>query len=162
MENADRVLSIENDGTVGEAGTGKQFVVRAPHECSRRKDRTFLKLNCAGGAAVSSAGEGRKSTDVPPDTLTRQRALLDGLFARVPEAIVLLDADHRILQVDPEFTMLFGYAQGEACGSLLDELVVPKNYGPRRTNARAGGPEEKARTSKLCGSARMAPAFMSR
>jgi formate hydrogenlyase transcriptional activator len=126
MENADRFLSIENDGAVGEAGTGKQFIVRATHERSWRKDRTFLKLNCAGGAAVSPAGEARKSTDVPPDTLTRQRALLDGLFARVPEAIVLLDTDHRILQVNPEFTMLFGYAQGEACGSLLNELVVPE------------------------------------
>jgi PAS domain S-box-containing protein len=47
------------------------------------------------------------------DTLTRQRALFDGLFARVPEAIVLLDTDERILQVNPEFTRLFGYAQEE-------------------------------------------------
>jgi formate hydrogenlyase transcriptional activator len=71
-------------------------------------------------------GEARKSADVPLDTLTRQRALLDGLFARVPEAIVLLDTDDRILQVNREFTRVFGYAQEEACGRLINELVVPE------------------------------------
>jgi formate hydrogenlyase transcriptional activator len=71
-------------------------------------------------------GEARKSANVPLDTLTRQRALLDGLFARVPEAIVLLDTDARILQVNPEFTRVFGYAQEEACGRLITELVVPE------------------------------------
>jgi len=71
-------------------------------------------------------GEARKSADVPLDTLTRQRALLDGLFARVPEAIVLLDRDDRILQVNREFTRVFGYAQEEACGRLINELLVPE------------------------------------
>jgi PAS domain S-box-containing protein len=68
-------------------------------------------------------GKTRKSTDVPLDTLT---ALLDRVFARVPEAIVLLDIDDRILQVNPEFTRVFGYAQEEAYGHLIQELIVPE------------------------------------
>jgi formate hydrogenlyase transcriptional activator len=44
----------------------------------------------------------------------------------VPEAIVLLDTDNRILQVNREFTRVFGYAQEEACGRLINELVVPE------------------------------------
>src|ERR1700732_2010245 len=71
-------------------------------------------------------GEALKGADVLLDALTRQRALLDGLFARVPEAIILLDIDDRILQVNPEFTRVFGYAQEEACGRLINELVVPE------------------------------------
>src|SRR5262250_3654968 len=56
----------------------------------------------------------------------RHEALLDGLFARVPEAIVLLDTNDRILQVNPDFTAIFGYTQEEACGRLINELVVPE------------------------------------
>jgi PAS domain S-box-containing protein len=44
----------------------------------------------------------------------------------VPEAIVLLDTDDRILQVNPEFTRMFGYAPEETCGRLINELVVPE------------------------------------
>jgi formate hydrogenlyase transcriptional activator len=56
----------------------------------------------------------------------RQEAILGVLFARVPEAIVLLDTEDRVLQVNQEFTKIFGYAQEEACGHLINELVVPE------------------------------------
>jgi formate hydrogenlyase transcriptional activator len=39
-----------SDSTVlllGETGTGKELIARAVHECSRRKTKTFVKLNCA-------------------------------------------------------------------------------------------------------------------
>src|ERR1700678_323855 len=39
-----------SDSTVlllGETGTGKELIARGGHDRSRRKDRTFLKLNCA-------------------------------------------------------------------------------------------------------------------
>src|SRR5215472_13185595 len=71
---------------------------------------------------------------LPPDRIDprtipegiRKEALLRGLFSAVPEAVVLLDMHDRILKVNPEFTKIFGYAQEEACGHLINELIVPE------------------------------------
>jgi PAS domain S-box-containing protein len=57
--------------------------------------------------------------------LEEQRAHLRELFARVPEAIVLVDRDSRIMRVNPEFTKIFGYAAEEAIGRRVRDLIVP-------------------------------------
>jgi PAS domain S-box-containing protein len=66
------------------------------------------------------------NNDVSADTLTQQKAFLDQVFARVPEAIVLLDTGDHILQVNPEFTRVFGYTPEEARGRLINDLLVPE------------------------------------
>src|SRR4029077_16973907 len=58
--------------------------------------------------------------------LIRQEALLDKLFATVPEAIVVLDTDDSILRVNLEFTRIFGSSEEEALGRPLYELIVPE------------------------------------
>ncbi|HEY3824517.1 MAG TPA: PAS domain S-box protein, partial [Bryobacteraceae bacterium] len=60
------------------------------------------------------------------DLVTEQKAFLDQVFARLPDAIVLIDADDRILSVNPEFTKIFGYAGEESFGRLLNDLIVPE------------------------------------
>jgi PAS domain S-box-containing protein len=57
--------------------------------------------------------------------LEEQRAHLRELFARVPEAIVLVDRDSRIIRVNPEFTKIFGYTMDEAIGRRIRDLIVP-------------------------------------
>src|SRR5262249_54928945 len=57
--------------------------------------------------------------------LTKQRAHLDELFERVPEAIALVDLQDVIVRVNPEFSTIFGYSQDEAVGRALNELVAP-------------------------------------
>ena len=57
--------------------------------------------------------------------LDEQKALFRELFARVPEAIVMVDRDSTILRVNPEFTKIFGYTAAEAIGQRITELIAP-------------------------------------
>lgn len=59
------------------------------------------------------------------DELEDQRARLSELFARVPEAVVMIDHDFRIRRINPEFTRIFGYTADEAIGQELRTLITP-------------------------------------
>lgn len=59
--------------------------------------------------------------------LEEQRAQLSELFARVPEAVVMVDRDSRILRVNPGFTTIFGYATEEAIGQRVRDLITPED-----------------------------------
>jgi PAS domain S-box-containing protein len=57
--------------------------------------------------------------------LSLQRAYLDQLFEASPEAIALLDAGDRVVDVNGEFTRMFGYTAKEATGRPINDLIVP-------------------------------------
>jgi len=62
--------------------------------------------------------------------LTLQRAYLDQLFEAAPEGIALLDPDDCVLDVNGEFTRMFGYAREEARGRRINDLIVPPELRP--------------------------------
>jgi PAS domain S-box-containing protein len=57
--------------------------------------------------------------------LEDQRAQLSELFARVPDAVVMVDRDSRITRVNPGFTKIFGYTAAEAIGQRTKDLIAP-------------------------------------
>ena len=57
--------------------------------------------------------------------LEEQRAHLSELFARVPEAVVMVDRGSRITRVNPAFTKIFGYTVEEAIGQRIKDLITP-------------------------------------
>jgi PAS domain S-box-containing protein len=57
--------------------------------------------------------------------LEDQRAQLSEVFARVPEAVVMVDRDFRITRLNPEFTKIFGYTSEEAIGQRIPDLIAP-------------------------------------
>jgi PAS domain S-box-containing protein len=57
--------------------------------------------------------------------LEDQRAQLSELFARVPEAVIMVDRESRITRVNPEFTKMFGYTAEEAVGRRVGDLLAP-------------------------------------
>src|SRR4029450_7569988 len=87
--------------------------------------------------------------------LDEQRAQLSELFARVPEAVVLVDRDSRITRVNPEFTKIFGYTAEEAIGRRIKDLIAPddlqeevENFTYRMVQAKKGFPVEDVRQHK--------------
>lgn len=58
------------------------------------------------------------------EQLKNQKAHFAELFARVPEAVVLINHEHRIDRINPEFTRVFGYAEEEALGQEIGELLT--------------------------------------
>jgi PAS domain S-box-containing protein len=59
--------------------------------------------------------------------LEDQRAQLSELFARVPDAVVMVDRDSRITRVNPGFTKIFGYTAREAIGQRTKDLIAPED-----------------------------------
>ena len=57
--------------------------------------------------------------------LEEQRAHLSALFARVPEAVVMVDGDSAITRVNPAFTKIFGYTSAEALRQRITDLITP-------------------------------------
>jgi PAS domain S-box-containing protein len=57
------------------------------------------------------------------DRLQKQRALLDELFDQAPEPVVLMTEDERIVRVNREFTVVFGYTKEESRGRRLRDLI---------------------------------------
>lgn len=62
------------------------------------------------------------------DELEHQKAHLSELFARVPEAVVMIDSEFRITRVNPEFTKIFGYTADEAIGQAIKGLIATDDH----------------------------------
>lgn len=71
-----------------------------------------------------------------------QKTYFENLFQVSPDALVILTNDDKVIQINQEFTKLFGYTQEEAFGKLINDLIVPddlKFEGLQRTRSVADG-----------------------
>lgn len=55
-----------------------------------------------------------------------QKAYFENLFEFAPDAIAVVDNDDYVLQINNEFTNLFGYTKNEVQGKQINDLVVPE------------------------------------
>ncbi len=58
----------------------------------------------------------------------RNPAFFHQLFQGIPEAVVILDSDDRVVVVNQQFETFFGYDAEAARGRPINDLVVPKEY----------------------------------
>ena len=82
-------------------------------------------------AVLGRAFEDRKRAE---EELKKQTAHLDELFELAPHAVVLVDAEVRVIRVNKEFTHMFGYTQGESVNQPLLDLVAPEERLPEYQN----------------------------
>ena len=62
------------------------------------------------------------------EALRREKLYMDLLFENAPEAIILVDSEHRIVRANREFSRLFGFTLEEAVGRNVDEIVASGAY----------------------------------
>ncbi|MDQ6768993.1 MAG: diguanylate cyclase [Gemmatimonadota bacterium] len=60
------------------------------------------------------------------DALQKQNVYFASLFESAPEAIAILDQHDHIIRINAQFTALFGYADEEAIGENINDLIVPE------------------------------------
>ncbi len=68
------------------------------------------------------------------EELLLQKTYLEKLFNSAPEAIALHGNDDRIIDINDEFTSIFGYTREEAKGALINDLIAPADYGEEAQN----------------------------
>jgi PAS domain S-box-containing protein len=102
-----------------------------------RNDGSVRCLHGIGQAVLSDTGELMELVGTTMDiterkraegALQRQKAQFERLFELAPDAIVLRDAENRVIRANREFTTLFGYTAEESVGRDLSDLIVPDEF----------------------------------
>ncbi len=84
----------------------------------------LLVQNRAYGAVLRQVRTAVQLTE-SERTATSERARLEALLASAPVAIVVVDDEGLVRDVNPEFESLFGYTALEARGRAINDLLVP-------------------------------------
>ncbi|WP_049750136.1 PAS domain-containing sensor histidine kinase [Syntrophomonas wolfei] len=107
---------------------------QAPYEAIvLRQDGTRVPVEIQGrsfiyqgrevrAAAIRDLSERRRAEE----EIYRQSTNLQALFYNTPDAVVLCDSLHRILDANPRFFEFFGYSIEECRGFILEEVLVPE------------------------------------
>jgi two-component system cell cycle sensor histidine kinase/response regulator CckA len=71
---------------------------------------------------------GKNNLNSTEATLLRETELLEQVLNNAQVAIVIADNYHKIEQVNPEFTRIFGYTEEETIGKHTYDLIIPEEF----------------------------------
>jgi PAS domain S-box-containing protein len=102
----------------------------------RRKDNTLIDVSILGAPIIHNGkqlGDYAIYRDITQrkkaeQDLLIQKTYFEKLFNSAPEAIVWHDNNDIIVNVNNEFTKLFGYSRDEAIGKPINDLVAPPDF----------------------------------
>ena len=91
------------------------------------KERVFTLILAPATASEYINIYGREITErkKAENQFQIEKAYLEQLFNSAPEAIVLLNNEHKVIRINNEFTKMFGYTPEEAAGRSVDNLLAP-------------------------------------
>ena len=112
----------------------KRFIHSAGHVVWGRVTVSLLRKYERRSVLAVVMVEDVSSRKEAEEALIRERAYLEHLFESIPEGVVLVDTQDRVLRINPEFSRLFGYESDEAVGRHLEDLIIPPG---REEEARA-------------------------
>jgi sigma-B regulation protein RsbU (phosphoserine phosphatase) len=100
----------------------------------KRKDGTLIDVSILGAPIIldgKQIGDYAIYRDITErkraeEELVLQKTYLERLFNSAPEAIVWHDNNDLVVNVNDEFTRMFGYTREEALGNPINDLVVPE------------------------------------
>lgn len=79
----------------------------------------------AAEAEFAPASFQKTSPKLSQDSAGVEGSFLEQLLECVPEALSILDGEHRVTRLNREFTRMFGYRPEEALGQTLQSLILP-------------------------------------
>lgn len=102
----------------------------------KRKDGTLIDVSILGAPIVHNGNQigdyaiYRDITErkMAEEELMIQKTYLEKLFNSAPEAIVWHDNDDFVINVNDEFSRMFGYSREEAIGRRINALVAPEGF----------------------------------
>ena len=102
----------------------------------KRKDGKLIDVSILGAPIVydgKQIGDYAIYRDITQrkkaeEELLIQKTYLEELFNSAPEAIVLHDNNDLVVNVNTEFTKMFGYSREEAIGKPINELVASEKF----------------------------------
>jgi PAS domain S-box-containing protein len=103
-------------GARGVAGAIELFAC-AP----RRADRALLETMASIGRQIGLAVDRSRAEQALRESVARKTAMLDAAF----DAVITMDADGNVVEVNPATERIFGYRASEMVGRELAQLIVP-------------------------------------
>jgi len=94
-------------------------------DCTTERKWLTAEIEALRAAAGSlGAAIHRKRVE---DALRLETKQFEQLFRNTPLAVLMADADEKVLQVNPAFEALFGYSLDEVKGQRINELITPSD-----------------------------------
>jgi PAS domain S-box-containing protein len=105
--------------------TGERRIIGIGRELEgQRKDGTTFWMHLAVSAFTVNHKKYFAGTIIDLDERKRREALTAAVFDHIPDALIVADLDHRIIQCNAAFYRIFGFEPGQGQGQLMRVLCA--------------------------------------